>query len=205
MNWSRASVYGDFAYRLAPRHHDVVRWELDDLLSQNTARAFQRGISISHELLKCGDNLSDDVLTRIVQFAEKDPTLGEASVFRARGLSVRIMPSLPTRYHYHFLHEQLQRAGIHLIAMQYPTLSVEALKAYFQDEKGQLETGADDIHFVSNQQNFLEALRAKKYDEVFIDRFRGTWGHTTAFGHQLIAESALKAVREVIEKNHLAK
>ncbi|MBI3486144.1 hypothetical protein HY025_04365 [Candidatus Daviesbacteria bacterium] len=37
--------------------------------------------------------------------------------------------------------------------------------------------GTDNVIFVDNEKNFTEALKEGKYDDYFIDKFGGDFGH----------------------------
>ncbi|MFH1849293.1 MAG: SGNH/GDSL hydrolase family protein [archaeon] len=85
-----------------------------------------------------------------------------------------------TAYHYRMLHQILNERGIRYVAMQYPTLSVDPVRRILDDE---------DVMLVSNEANFNSALINCSYDDLFIDRFAGTFGHATTEGNRLIAEN----------------
>ncbi|HXT01908.1 MAG TPA: GDSL-type esterase/lipase family protein [Elusimicrobiota bacterium] len=78
----------------------------------------------------------------------------------------------------------LRARGVRLAAMQYPTLALQALER---------ATGnPNDVLFIGNEDNFRSALRHRRYDDLFIDRFGGEWGHCTAVGDHLIAENVFR-------------
>ncbi len=91
-----------------------------------------------------------------------------------------------TKENYNKLYDMLDDKGIRLAVMQYPTLSSEEQKAFF--------SGKDDIIFISNEDDFNEALREMSYDNLFIDRNHGSFGHCTALGNRMIAENAAEAI-----------
>ena len=70
--------------------------------------------------------------------------------------------------------------------MQYPTMDVEEIKQMFN--------GDEDIIFVSNEENFKEALEKGKYEDYFVDNFGGTFGHATSKGNRLIAENVANVI-----------
>jgi len=106
--------------------------------------------------------------------------------YRKRGVLIKVQENISTfditKYHYHKLYKELNKRGIKYIAMQYPTLNINELKEMFE--------GNEDITFISNKKNFREALETIKYEEYFIDRFAGDFGHCTPKGNRLIAENA---------------
>jgi len=90
-----------------------------------------------------------------------------------------------TRNNYLRLYDLSRQNGIKMVAVQYPTLDVEKLRAYFDGE---------DVEFVSNEENFASLLRDHAYDEIFKDHEHGSFGHCTALGNRLIAEQVYKAI-----------
>ena len=54
--------------------------------------------------------------------------------------------------------------------------------------------GNEDIIFVSNEENFRNALAISPYEEYFIDNDLGSYGHTTIKGNRLIAENAANVI-----------
>lgn len=85
---------------------------------------------------------------------------------------------------------QFQSRGIPVILMQYPRLPIDPLKRVLISHNG--------VTFVENEENFEKALKTKKFDDVFIDGFGKVFGHFTPYGSQLVANSAAKAVVEIL-------
>ncbi len=75
------------------------------------------------------------------------------------------------------------------IPMQYPTLSVEDLKQNLKDSPYY-----DNLIFISNEENFKNALQNHKTEEIFIDMFAGNFGHCTDLGNTLIAENVAETI-----------
>lgn len=71
--------------------------------------------------------------------------------------------------------------GVKMICMQYPVRSIEPLK--------QMLSGIDGLVFVSNEENFKNALRTDSYWDLFIDNASGDFGHCTEKGNRLVAEN----------------
>ena len=88
------------------------------------------------------------------------------------------------------LYKITKARGIKLVVMQYPTLDVNELKKIFR--------GDEDIIFISNKENFEEALKNGTYEEYFVDSFRRTWGHATKKGNRLIAENVANVTLSMI-------
>jgi tetratricopeptide (TPR) repeat protein len=100
-----------------------------------------------------------------------------------------------TAYHYQMLYSILKRHGIKYLAMQYPTLDVQMLKSMLP--------GRDDVIFVSNKENFEQALKMQPYGYWFVDNlgpnrevFHGDFGHATQEGNRLIAENLATIILE---------
>ncbi len=91
-----------------------------------------------------------------------------------------------TRYHYRLIHDILVRNHVAHVAMQYPTLDISSIQEMILHDTSVL--------YVSNKENFEEALRQHPYEYYFVDRFGGMWGHTTKEGDRLIAAAAAEAV-----------
>ncbi|MBR3627986.1 MAG: SGNH/GDSL hydrolase family protein [Elusimicrobia bacterium] len=75
------------------------------------------------------------------------------------------------------------------IAMQYPTLSIELL---MEDLKN--SPYYDKLIFISNEENFKQALQKYKTEEIFRDLFGVSWGHCTELGNTIIAENVAETV-----------
>jgi tetratricopeptide (TPR) repeat protein len=96
-----------------------------------------------------------------------------------------------TRRNYPAIIAQIQLGHAIPMVMQYPRRPVAPLQEVLHNESG--------IVYVENFQNFETALRTKKYEDLFIDKFGGDFGHFTVEGSDLIASE----VARVIEENHL--
>lgn len=93
-----------------------------------------------------------------------------------------------TRDSYRRLHEILKRRGIEFVAMQYPLRSVRKLRFLLDN--------AEDPIYVDNEQVFREAIEKSSYDEFFIDRFAGDFGHCSDRGNRLIVDNLIATVFE---------
>ena len=98
-----------------------------------------------------------------------------------------------TRYHFQLLYRIVSRRGIRLIVMQYPLRHIRDMKEMFQ--------GYEDILFVSNRENFLEALEEADFEDIFSDRCYYDFGHGTAKGNRLIAQNLAHAIERELNKN----
>lgn len=194
--------YSARAYELYPFTRESAYWQISGLQKIERLPDWDPRLrKIAGQLLRCGPNLSDDLISLIAPIAFWDPTLASNPIFKSRGLSLGSQGEMPTQKHYNIIWEMVKASGAKLIAMQYPTLSVKQLTTYFEDDQGKLLPSANEISFVSNEENFKNALGKRPYEDLFRDRFRGTWGHTTAAGHELIAQSAFEAVRALLKTN----
>lgn len=98
-------------------------------------------------------------------------------------------PQSDTNWYYPRIAGRLRDAGVAHIAMQYPMISVDDLKKMLGEVRG--------IEYVSNEGNFQEALQTYTYDDLFVDHFTGVFGHTTAQGSKIIAESLVPVVLRI--------
>jgi tetratricopeptide (TPR) repeat protein len=96
-----------------------------------------------------------------------------------------------TQRNYLSIIAQIQLGHAIPMVMQYPRRPVAPLQKALQNESG--------IIYVENVQNFETALKTKKYEDLFIDKFGGDFGHFTIEGSDLIAGEIVR----VIEENHL--
>jgi len=113
------------------------------------------------------------------------------SFLKENGFSFRITANNSfldtTKYHYHQLYNELSKRGVKYIAMVYPTVSVNEFKNIIFNEN-------EDVIFVSNEENFKEALETGKYEDYFVDKFAGNFGHCTLKGNKLIAENVAEVI-----------
>ena len=84
-----------------------------------------------------------------------------------------------TRMNFESIAERLSREGITLVAMQYPLRPVQPLQEMLES--------ISDITVVDNQDIFEEALEQGQYEDYFVDRFGGDFGHCTPVGNHLLA------------------
>lgn len=95
---------------------------------------------------------------------------------------------------YRKLKEIVLARNIKLVAMQYPVRKVKTLKNLI---------GTDNVIFVDNEKNFKDALKEGKYDDYFIDKLGGDFGHATSKGNYLIASNVANVIIEEIFKKQL--
>jgi len=92
---------------------------------------------------------------------------------------------------YQKLYEILQSNNIKLIAVGYPMRSTQPLELMFSDS---------EVLVVSNELNFKKAVEKEGYDQIFVDRFAGDFGHCSEKGNLLLAENVKLAILENWEK-----
>ncbi len=98
-----------------------------------------------------------------------------------------------TRFNYSRIVDLLRERGVTVIAMQYPTLSIEALRKILGER--------EDVIYVENRDNFEEALRHAPYREIFYDSFAGSFGHCTEAGEELIAANVARTINEILGRS----
>lgn len=84
-----------------------------------------------------------------------------------------------TRKNFETIAGQLKQEGTPLVAMQYPLRPVQLLQ--------ELVRPMSEIIVVDNETNFKEALEQGQYEDYFVDRFGGDFGHCTPLGNLLLA------------------
>lgn len=104
--------------------------------------------------------------------------------------------NLGTKITYSKIVDEVFNHNIQLIAVQYPVRSIKSLQNILKNTEYY-----DKIIFVSNELSFKQALKIKKYDEIFLDRFAGDFGHCTKLGNEMIAENVCKVIIDYLDKN----
>ncbi|MCM2326246.1 MAG: GDSL-type esterase/lipase family protein [Candidatus Woesearchaeota archaeon] len=97
-----------------------------------------------------------------------------------------------TETQYNLIWKELNKKGISYIAMQYPLEDPGIIAGYFKD-------GTRPI-IIGNKENFEQSLLDHDYEELFVDRFAGNFGHTTRMGNKLIAKNLAETVRNLSSK-----
>lgn len=80
--------------------------------------------------------------------------------------------------------------NITLICMQYPVLENYTLTRILKDY---------NVYFVSNEQNFKQAILKNGFGTYFEDSFAGCFGHATYEGRELIASNLAKTIGKIIK------
>lgn len=102
-------------------------------------------------------------------------------------------PNIRANEIYKQILKKLTDKNIKVICMQYPVRNVELLKNMLKNESYYKE-----IEFISNEKNFKDLLKKKKFNEIFTDQFAGDFGHYTQEGSVLIAENVTAVLEKII-------
>ncbi len=105
-------------------------------------------------------------------------------------------PNEQTNIVYRAIIQKLVDNNIKVICMQYPLRSIKPLQNILKNEPYY-----GKITFVSNELNFKQALREKKYYEVFRDQYGGDFGHCTNYGNTLIAQNVAKTLTDLTKND----
>jgi len=98
-----------------------------------------------------------------------------------------------TRRNYQRLKDIVLKRGIKLVCAPYPVCGLKSLTSMFDTLGG--------ITFVDNEMVFREALKNAKYEDYFVDRYGGDFGHCTPEGNRLLAENIAETlIREYVSK-----
>jgi hypothetical protein len=127
-----------------------------------------------------------DVMTKMRSIQANDTWESREAVEYPQRINVNTIPP------YRNIASYLSNHEIKHISMQYPLLSVDPLKEILGD--------ISNVRVLSNEENFHTLLKTHPYEDVFIDRFGGVFGHTTPLGSMAIASQAATAVLEIISQ-----
>ncbi len=111
----------------------------------------------------------------------------------APGLQTQDKPAIFTKNNYRSTYELVKKYNICWVVVQYPLLDINELKDYFSGE----ELLDPQMTFVSNKEIFETALKEKKYEDLFIDKFSRGFGHATELGNKMIADNIYPALEKV--------
>jgi hypothetical protein len=204
VSWTNTDAHRPFldrAFDLYPHNSNIAIYTLEmkkDLDPSSRSISPERFSKVSKILLECADSLPSYHLAVIADHSlnNKIDIQGEYQnfVFAKTGES-------DLAYHYRMINRILQENHVQHLAMQYPTLAVDPLRHLFSDESGNIMSEFKDIKYISNENNFKNALQKASYESFFTDKFGGTWGHATKAGNSLIAEAAKAEVIKLIESD----
>ena len=83
--------------------------------------------------------------------------------------------------------------NIKVFVMQYPMVSVTPLEKMVREK--------DKVVFISNEENFLKAMKSHKREDLFLDVVGGTFGHCTPLGSRIIAENLSQRILDFLREN----
>lgn len=186
----RARAFLDYANERDPLNHMIIFLRLHNHIKDGDSSCGK----ILREIEECAMNLPDDVLSKVSEclVQVKSPALAEK--FSRGGLFFTKADGDILKKNYQAFLGKLHDRKIPLLAMQYPTLPLSKLEELFQDSP------VKPVMFIGNEKNFAAALESGKYSEIFLDRFRGSWGHTTTEGHRLIALQVADALEPLLKR-----
>lgn len=98
----------------------------------------------------------------------------------------------PTAGNYRRIKEVLEEKGMRLVAVQYPLRDVEQLKEMLGFD--------EDVVYVDNRQVFEDALKDSSYNDYFLDREFGDFGHPTEKGSRLMAQNISEYIKRALLK-----
>ncbi|MFC1514804.1 tetratricopeptide repeat protein, partial [Candidatus Omnitrophota bacterium] len=110
----------------------------------------------------------------------KKNTLAEEYFKKAYALRLECYNPV-VRRNYQNVKKMLVEKGIQLVCVQYPLRPLAPLRKMLDF--------SEDVLFVDNEAVFKNALQAEPYSFYFTDFFGGDFGHCTAEGNQLLAQS----------------
>lgn len=150
--------------------------------------------TILQKIEPCASNFADEVQSEVAACLSvlKSPEL--TGKFLKHGLFLVDSDANLLKENYRRLAERIHAHDAGLLAMQYPTLPVKPLETIFDGAQ------TKPVAFISNENNFRAAMSSGRYEDFFMDRARGSWGHTTTEGHRLIATQVADAIEPFLRK-----
>lgn len=180
-----------------------IKSALDENCLEDIRRAIEAGLPINYSLLQMA----------VQHGAENNPYF--VKIFERLGYDLQLQPNSGHLY-FRKIAEFVRDQGATWFSVQYPTGNREALKLFFhQSDKGgnplssknfytpppniEVPPLFKDVILVGNE-NFNDIVNENNRSEYFWDmfalRYGHRFGHTTAKGHELIADNAMKALLE---------
>jgi len=124
----------------------------------------------------------------LIRFYERHGRPEDAAHYRRVQERIRYEYVSPvTTASYAALHRLVRSRGTPVLAVQYPTRSVDVLRRLLPDDPG--------ITFLDNAR-FVELVRRDGYAAYFSDRFAGDFGHFTRWGNCVLATRIAGAILE---------
>jgi len=147
------------------------------------------------EKMFLSDNSIDEYygILAIENLGKKDYKKAEEYFRTAEELRLKY-PNEQTYGLYKLIIKKLIDNNIKVICMQYPVRSIAPLKQMLKNEEYYRQ-----LTFVSNEDNFKNMLKIKKYNEIFRDQFAGDFGHCLYFGNKLIAKNLVESLSKLVQ------
>jgi hypothetical protein len=142
-------------------------WFVKDIMTEEQKKIFLKKMSYDKEGLD-----SYYGLLAIENMEKKDYEKAEEYFRIAENLRLE-HPNKHTNEIYRLILKKLTDKNIKVICMQYPVRSVELLKNILKNEQYY-----NKIEFISNENNFKDLLKKKKFNEIFTDQFAAILGIT---------------------------
>ncbi|MCB9757329.1 MAG: hypothetical protein H6753_02755 [Candidatus Omnitrophica bacterium] len=98
-----------------------------------------------------------------------------------------------TRENYRQVLEALNAQNITVVVVQYPVRTFEDLAMTLEGLNA-----ADHVIQVDNEKVFKDAIAAGRYEDYFIDRFAGDFGHCTTKGNHVLAQNIAHTILDKI-------
>lgn len=163
-------------------------WFVKDIMTEEQKKIFLKKMSYDKEGLD-----SYYGLLAIENMEKKDYEKAEEYFRIAENLRLE-HPNKHTNEIYRLILKKLTDKNIKVICMQYPVRSVELLKNILKNEQYY-----NKIEFISNENNFKDLLKKKKFNEIFTDQFAGDFGHYKKEGGTLIAENLVERLSKLVQ------
>ncbi|MCA9408737.1 MAG: hypothetical protein KC733_08605 [Candidatus Omnitrophica bacterium] len=100
-----------------------------------------------------------------------------------------------TKENFKKLDSLISEFNLKALFVQYPIRDLNNLKIVLSDLPG-----FNNYYFVDNENSFKTLTQSQGYDQVFIDRFAGDFGHCTPLGNKLLASNVAEIILNIINK-----
>jgi lysophospholipase L1-like esterase len=133
--------------------------------------------------------ISDTSLNRLIECLPKESAYINSVLLKSNKDFKYIDSNIkPTHKNYQYFKDYLSRTKICWIAMSYPLRQISDELISLHLEKN------PHILILENQNQFRDALKTHAYQDIFYDNFASDFGHTTAYGSELIAKNVFSKI-----------
>ncbi len=174
------------AYEIYPNNYINLAWILRESILEDPKFCQE----VSRNAIVYNRNLPASILSLMSKCLEQGKNFEFISLLKSRNLFFSENNINYTTFHYNQIQQKIFQSGAIHIAMQYPTLPISSLKELLKNNSNTI--------FVENRINFENALKSKRFNEIFEDHFAGNWGHATKYGNQIIAINLLPIIQNII-------